>query len=520
MALREMLAFFGVEVDDKKLDHAGEKMDALAERAQKVGELLAEAFAVHEVAEFIEGQIEMGAQLAHTSEILGLSVGDLQAFQYAAANAGLGADEANTAIRFLNKNMGEAMTGNAEAAKSFAALGVQLRDATGQARPVQDVLAAVADGFVKLPSPAARTAAAMGIFGRSGAQLIPLLNKGSKGIDDLYGEFVKLGGGMDEEFVAKAEETEHQMIRLKTAGKGLESTITSALLPAITAAADWLTSVVVGLRGVTEHSYIVETALWTLAAVSGVLVGIWAIANIEIFLVIAALALLILAVDDVYTFFQGGDSLIGRFFDKLGGAGSQQQIRDFFKDVGKDLGDIKDVVANELMPALGELWTAIQSPDGKKATVDLKSILSDTAVIVHDIASAMETVAHWAAVAAKAIALAKDGPELTRQAGKAAGLSDRETSAAVATGSALDDVAQFLNVHLQASLAGYIGGPIASSIAGTVIEQHQGDRTVHVTVQGGDSPRETGISVADGVRLALDDELSTAHRTLATGGGH
>ena len=78
-ALRELIAFFGVEVDDKKLDQAGAKMEGIANLAKRVGATIGLAFGLHEIGNFIEGQIEAAGHLRHTSEALGIGVTDLQA---------------------------------------------------------------------------------------------------------------------------------------------------------------------------------------------------------------------------------------------------------------------------------------------------------------------------------------------------------------------------------------------------------------------------------------------------------
>ena len=321
-ALREMLAFFGVEVDDKQLDGAGKKMERLVGVAEKAAGLIGLAFGLREVGEFITGQVEAAATLAHTSDMLGIAVGDLQAFQYAAATAGISAEESTNAIRFLNKNIGEAATKGGDGAAAFSKLGVQLKDASGKIRPTNDIIADVADGFAKLPDPAVKTATAMGIFGRAGARMIPLLNKGSAGLAELSKEFEELGGGIDEEFIAAAEDAEHQMAKMDLASKGLKSTLASALLPTFVKVVGWVTQTVASLRAFSEHSYIVQTGLSTLGVVALGLVAIWGVLNFEILLVVLAIGLLVLIVDDVYTAFKGGRSVIGDFLDSIFGLGA------------------------------------------------------------------------------------------------------------------------------------------------------------------------------------------------------
>ena len=160
-ALRELIAFLGFDVDAKPLEKADERLKGTLETAKRVAETFAALWAGNEIAEFIAGQIEMGAQLEHTSEMLGIGTDDLQAFQYAAATVGVDTEGATTALRFLNRTLGEAKSGNAEAAQAFAKMHVATKNADGSSRGMADTLADVANYFEKTTDPALRTAMAM-----------------------------------------------------------------------------------------------------------------------------------------------------------------------------------------------------------------------------------------------------------------------------------------------------------------------------------------------------------------------
>src|SRR5579859_7174322 len=102
-ALRELVAFLGFDVDDKPLEKADERLKSTLELGKKVVETFALLWAGSEITEFIKGQVELGAQLEHTSAMLGIGTDDLQAYQYAAATVGVGTEEANTSLKFLNR---------------------------------------------------------------------------------------------------------------------------------------------------------------------------------------------------------------------------------------------------------------------------------------------------------------------------------------------------------------------------------------------------------------------------------
>ena len=514
-ALRELLVFFGAEVDDKQLDRAGEKMEHLASIAENVGAAIGLAFGLKEIGEFVKGQVEVGAELLHTSEMLGLTVGDLQAFQYAAANAGLGADEATTAMRFLNKNLGEAATKGGDSAAAFEKLGVHIKDANGQVRPTQDILSEVADGFVKLPGPAEKTAKAMEIFGRAGSKLIPLLNKGSKGIDEFYTEFEKLGGGIDEEFVQAAEEGEHQMNKLNLVWKSSKATIANALLPAFTWLVSSMTEAVSWLRQLSTHSNFLQVALWSLAAVTGALALIWAVLNIEIIAVVVVFALIVLAIDDIYTAFTGGKSVIGDFIDSIFGVGATQAV------VGALKGGFDEVIT-----ALGGAWDAAKALVGAFGSVDDQSTKTEgglsTIVRVISAISGSTTVAiHLLTEFIKLLtSAATKYEELKKNNPTFAAVVDKLSNP---VGTVVDSAKGVGNGVL--GLLGY-GDATHAAPAGAVAGAASGpaDVTNHTTIQVDvkttGSPREAGAEVAKGVQQGIaNSDLQGAYAGVPGAGG-
>ena len=71
--------------------------------------------------------------------------------------------------------------------------GVSAKTATGQMRPTSAVLKDVANWFNKTAPGATRTAAALAIFGKSGAAMLPFLSRGAKGIGELEEKTANMG---------------------------------------------------------------------------------------------------------------------------------------------------------------------------------------------------------------------------------------------------------------------------------------------------------------------------------------
>src|SRR5690606_26345258 len=116
----------------------------------------------------------------------------------------------------------------------FAALGISIRDAvTGELRSAKDVLPEIADRFKALDNQTTETALAMQLFGRSGADLLEFLNRGSDGIAELEDELASLGGVISNDTAAAAAEFKDELDRLKIMGQGLGLQIAQKLLPTL-----------------------------------------------------------------------------------------------------------------------------------------------------------------------------------------------------------------------------------------------------------------------------------------------
>lgn len=87
-----------------------------------------------------------------------------------------------------------------EASSALVRLGVSVKDANGQVRSSEEVLADLADIFQRMPDGAQKAALAGELFGnRVGPRLLPLLNAGRGGITELVEEAQRAGIVFDEE---------------------------------------------------------------------------------------------------------------------------------------------------------------------------------------------------------------------------------------------------------------------------------------------------------------------------------
>jgi hypothetical protein len=189
------------------------------------------AFAVDKLNEFTEKMAEMGAQVEHASQMLGLSAEQVSVFQYAAAAMGLGTEGANTALERLERNMSLAVGGNAQAAAAFTALGVSVTDSNGKMKSLDDILPEIADRFAATADGPTKTAVAIALLGRAGAEMIPFLDRGREGLEEFQRMAVETGTVITTSMAAKMEDSSIKAVTMGKAMEGLGLALYSRLQP-------------------------------------------------------------------------------------------------------------------------------------------------------------------------------------------------------------------------------------------------------------------------------------------------
>lgn len=170
---------------------------------------------------------EMDA-VAKASQRVGISVETLSALGYAAQQSGSNLGELESALKLLSRTMDAANRGTAEAKEYFDKAGISITDANGKLRALDAVLLDAADKFAAMSDGSEKTALAMGLFGRSGAQLIPLLNEGKDGIKALTDEADRLGITLSGDAARSATLFGDQLDRLNSQIEGLKRRFVAA----------------------------------------------------------------------------------------------------------------------------------------------------------------------------------------------------------------------------------------------------------------------------------------------------
>lgn len=200
-------------------DSARRNLDGLTSGVAKVNSLMAGLGAGASLAgltAFVKRSIDAADNINDLSQKIGVSVEALAGYKLAAEQSGTSLEAIGTASRFLAKNI-------AEGDKTLKALGITSTDVNGAMEQLADVFAALPDG-------AQKTAIAMKLMGKSGADMIPFLNGGGAAVREMVAEGQRLYP-VTTEMARSADQFNDAMARFKVGAEGAGIALGNVLLP-------------------------------------------------------------------------------------------------------------------------------------------------------------------------------------------------------------------------------------------------------------------------------------------------
>lgn len=223
----------------------------LNEQVESAQKLLKKAFVGVSVASVIQGitqigarAIEMGDELNKAKIKAGVTARAISELAFAAKMSDVDLSSLSTALRFMQKNLSEAETGSKSSQLAFRALNLTLADLRGLAADKQFEL--IADRISKLTDEADRSRAATELFGRAGADLLPLFESGAEGIRKAREEAAKFNLSFSEDQIKKLADADDAIKRMSASFSGLATTLTARVAPALTSVLDSISAVASG----------------------------------------------------------------------------------------------------------------------------------------------------------------------------------------------------------------------------------------------------------------------------------
>jgi hypothetical protein len=173
------------------------------------------------------------------SRRIGIATEELLALRHAAELAGVTNQALDKSLEIFVRRMGEVKSGSGEATRGLEALGLSAEKMI--ALTPEKAMLVIADRIQELGTQAEKSAAAYFLFGRSGAQLLNLFEKGSEGIKKATDEARKLGLTLEGFDLTKVEDANDAMTKFKSAISAVFLELTVNISPALKNLADLMT---------------------------------------------------------------------------------------------------------------------------------------------------------------------------------------------------------------------------------------------------------------------------------------
>lgn len=207
--------------------------------------------------------INRGAQFNDLSQRLGVSVESLSRLELAAKTSGVSLDGLGVGLQQLSKNIVAAAGGSQEAAAAFASLGISAADL--KSLNTEQVLGKIAQSFSGAEDGASKTAVAMAILGRSGAEMIPLLNGGAAELQKFSDLSEKLGLTMTTQLASAFDSIGDSMDVLGSVATGVQNQLAIGMAPALeaisTAAVELVSNLGIANGGISDFGASIGTAI-------------------------------------------------------------------------------------------------------------------------------------------------------------------------------------------------------------------------------------------------------------------
>ena len=234
---RAQLLITAVDQTRSAFDSIRGNLAKLGNESNRVKGLLAGlgvSLSVAGFAAMIKNAIDAADQLNKLSQKIGISVEALSMLRFAAQLSDVSLETLQKGIKGLSQNIAEANTGIGDGAQVFDALGISVKNADGSMKSTEAVLLQMADVFANLEDGAVKTALAVKLFGKSGMDMIPFLNQGAAGINQLTAEAERLGLKLTTETARSAEAFNDNLTALKASSSSLGIALARDFLPELT----------------------------------------------------------------------------------------------------------------------------------------------------------------------------------------------------------------------------------------------------------------------------------------------
>lgn len=223
----------------------------------------------------IRSSLELGDHIRALSTRLGASTEALSQYRYAAKLSNIEFETLTKTWEKMQRNIALAAMGTGPAKEFLKKLGIDAKEFS-TLRP-EDQFERLADSLMKIQNPSERAAYAFAIMGKSGVQMLQMMEGGSAGMRALREEADRLGLTITRDMADKMDQANDQLDRVKMAFAGLGTILAVQLAPVILQVGE---SFLRGVQWIRQHQETLAALATTVAAGGALILGIRALSAV------------------------------------------------------------------------------------------------------------------------------------------------------------------------------------------------------------------------------------------------
>ncbi len=158
----------------KPMDDVGMSVTSLLGKMRGLAGVFGVSIGAGALVAFAKGAFDAAEQINDMALKMGVSVEAAQRFSFAAKQSGADIEGVARSVSFMNKNLAE---GDKSTVAALSAAGLKFADI--RAMKPEEAFRTIADAIGKIPDPMLQSKVAMELFGKSGAELLPMIRENS-----------------------------------------------------------------------------------------------------------------------------------------------------------------------------------------------------------------------------------------------------------------------------------------------------------------------------------------------------
>lgn len=180
-----------------------------------------------------KGTASAGDRVDKLSQKIGLSREGFQEWDFITSQSGMNVEQLQMGFKTLVNQVDGVTEGNKKSIENFKKLGISIKDAGGNVKSQEQIFNEAVTAFQGMEEGAEKAKLANDLFGRSGSELMPLLNGAAGSVEELKKQAHDMGMVMGDQAVTDAAALTDMMDVLQRSVGGLMNKLGAALMPVL-----------------------------------------------------------------------------------------------------------------------------------------------------------------------------------------------------------------------------------------------------------------------------------------------